>query len=109
VADKQKGGGVAQVVAGARIHARCSACSSSIKASVHTHRRGRGVAFDGGAARCRGCWWQSKSGCPSDDFDRPSCPIAGPESERSLQRPSPSALFAGQLAPQPSGRRYPPA
>jgi hypothetical protein len=41
VADKQKRGGVAQVVAGARVTRvasalLCSACSSSIKASVHT-------------------------------------------------------------------------
>jgi hypothetical protein len=43
----QKRGGVVQVVVGARIHAVASSpaplCSSSIKASVHTHGRARGV------------------------------------------------------------------
>ena len=51
------------VEADARIHAVASAppplCSSSIKASVHTHRGARGVAFGGGPPpsyprRCRG-------------------------------------------------------
>ena len=50
---------------------------------MHTHRGAHGVAFDGDAARCRGCSWQSKSGHPPDDFGWPSCPISGPESERS--------------------------
>ena len=46
----QKRGGVVQVVVGARIHAVASAplCSSSVRASVHTHRGARGVAFGGG-------------------------------------------------------------
>ena len=47
-----KRGGVVQVAVGARIHAVASApsplCSSSIKASVHTHSGARGVAFGGG-------------------------------------------------------------
>jgi hypothetical protein len=50
-ATKQERGGVVRVVVGARIHAVASAppplCSSSIKASVHTHRGVRGVAFGG--------------------------------------------------------------
>ena len=52
----QKRGGVIQVVVGARIHAVASAppplCSSSIKASVHTHRGARGAAFGRGPPLC---------------------------------------------------------
>ena len=52
-----------------------------------------------GAARCRGCSWQSKSGCPSDDFGRPSCPIPRPESERSANSECGGQNGLGRLGP----------
>ena len=50
LATLQKRGGVVQVVVGARIHAVASAPPPlcSVKASVHTHRGAREVAFGGG-------------------------------------------------------------
>ncbi len=105
----QKRGGVVRVVVRARIHAVASAppalCSSSIKASVHTHRGAGGVAFAGvrpSSYPRRRDWRRRRRHASVDSTagpDRTPCSLRSSSAQRPTSLPWSGTCCARQVRP----------